>query len=87
MITKSYRVLGISLSSHGLPEFVATHDFKFPAYTDVSAEGTKLYRLHTTPEVIVVSPAGRVLASWKGAFLGRTKSDIEHFFSIHLPEV
>jgi hypothetical protein len=84
---KTYRVLGISLSSDGLAEFVARHNLNFPTYTGVSAEGARFYHLRVTPEVIVISPAGRVLASWRGAFVDRTKSDIEQFFSIRLPEV
>jgi hypothetical protein len=79
-------MIGISLSNDRLGDFVAEHHFSFPAFT-VSTEGLRAYRLKETPEVIVVSPAGKVLASWKGAFLGRTKAGIERFFAVHLPEI
>ena len=86
-IGKSYRVIGISLSADSVAEFVAEHKLTFPVFTNVSAKGLRLYKLGTTPETIVVSSAGTILASWKGAYVGRTKSDIEKFFSIRLPDV
>jgi len=84
---KSYRFLGISLSSEDLGEFVAGRGLTFPAYSGVSPAAMRLYHLGTTPEMIVISRSGVVAASWRGAFLGRTRSDIERFFSVRLPDI
>ncbi len=40
-----------------------------------------------TPQTIVVSSNGIVLASWNGAFLGRQKDTVEKLFNVRLPEV
>jgi hypothetical protein len=85
-IAPNYRVIGLSLSSDGLPEFLRTYPLDFPIYTGLPASAITAYRLQTTPETIVVSRSGRVVTSWNGAYIGIRKSLIERFFSIQFPQ-
>lgn len=40
-----------------------------------------------TPQTIVVSPKGVVIANWSGAYLGKHKEAIEEFFKVDLPDI
>jgi peroxiredoxin len=86
-IAQDYRVIGISLTSEDLPEYVAKNHFDFPVYTKPST-GTKTnYKLGATPRTIVVSPGGEVLKTWNGTYSGDLKPEIEDFFHVTLPGI
>lgn len=85
-ISTKYDFVGLSLSTQGLREFTPKYHDAFPVYGDISAETASAYRLTSTPETIVVSPEGTILALWRGAYTGATKSQVEEFFSAKLPE-
>ena len=59
-----------------------SHSMNFPVYDDLTPAAIATYHLGSTPETIVVSPAGRVLKSWSGAFVGDTKNSVERFFGL-----
>jgi peroxiredoxin len=80
-----YRLIGLSLSDAGLTEYVAKNDLKLPIYSRLSPETLKTYKLGGTPQTIVVSPGGRVLKNWVGAYVGQQKSEVEAFFHMSLP--
>jgi peroxiredoxin len=80
--SKRYRVIGLSLSGEGLADFLKAHPVNFPVYREPSRSIVTSLHLQTTPETIVISPAGTVLASWNGAYIGNTQSEIERFLSI-----
>jgi len=80
-----YRFIGLSLSSEGLREYAATHGLEIPIYTAPSPDTRKAYQLGGTPQTIVVSPEGRVLQDWMGAYVGDQKSQVEAFFHVSLP--
>lgn len=80
-----YRFIGLSLSDNALAEYVAKNDLKLPVYSDLSPEALKTYKLGSTPQTIVISPEGRVLQDWSGAYVGDQKSQIEAFFHVTLP--
>jgi peroxiredoxin len=82
-----YRFIGISLSEQGLPEYVAKNDLKLPVYSGLSPETLKTYKLGTTPQTIVISPEGKVLQDWVGAYMGNQKSQLEAFFNVSLPSL
>jgi hypothetical protein len=82
-----YRFLGLSLSEAQLAPYVAQSDFGFPVYSQVSKKTREAYRLGPTPELIVVSPEGRVLKAWRGAFLGPLATQIESYFKVKLPAI
>jgi hypothetical protein len=82
-----YRFIGLSLSEDTLAEYVATNDLKLPVYSGLSIDTKAAYKLSGTPQTIVVSPEGRVLQNWMGAYVGDQKSQIEAFFHVTLPGV
>jgi len=82
-----YRFVGLSLSKEGLSEYVASHELTIPIYTGLSNETKKSYKLGGTPQTIVVSPEGKVLQDWVGAYSGDQKSQVEAFFHATLPGI
>ena len=51
----------------------------------LSPETLKTYKLGSTPQTIVISPEGKVLQDWVGAYVGDQKSQVEAFFQVTLP--
>jgi peroxiredoxin len=82
-----YRFIGLSLSEETLAEYVAKNNLRLPVYSGLSAETLKAYRLGSTPQTIVISPEGKVLQDWGGAYVGQQKSEIEAFFHVTLPGI
>jgi hypothetical protein len=84
---KSYRFVGLSLDSNA----TAVRDYLHatgldltvllnPAPSVVAALG-----LGVTPHTLVVSPDGRLVRSWMGAFTGTNATDVESYFGLKLP--
>jgi peroxiredoxin len=76
-----YRFVGLALNGRGLQKFVTEHGLKVPVYEALDAPG-----FSSTPQTVVVSPEGGIMATWSGAFLGATKTEVERFFGVHLPD-
>ena len=81
-----YRLIGISLSTDGVAEFIKAHQMDFPVYSSPQAESASVYHLGATPETIVLSPSGTVLAAWRGAYVAAARTLVEKYFSVHLPD-
>ena len=82
-----YRLIGLSLSSAGLNEYVAQQGMDFPIYTNLSQQSIAAYHLGGTPATIVVSAEGKLLREWKGAYIGSSKREIEEYFGVSVPGV
>jgi peroxiredoxin len=80
-----YRFIGLSLSADALQEYVAKNDLKLPIYSGLSNETKAAYKLSGTPQTIVISPEGRVLQNWMGAYVGDQQKQVEAFFHVSLP--
>ena len=80
-----FRFIGISLAKEGLPDYVAKNGLAMPVFTELSDETKKAYGIGSTPHTIVVSPEGKVLQSWTGAYTGDKQKQVEGFFGIQLP--
>lgn len=85
-VEQSHRFIGISLSSDGLIEYANLHQLNFPIYKQPSQETIKQLGLGSTPQTIVISPQGKVLKSWSGAY-GSSKPEVESYFGLKLPGV
>ena len=83
--SSQYRVIGLSLSDEGLPEYVANNGLNLPIYFSLSKETKDAYKLSGTPQTIVISPEGKVLQDWAGAYVGDQKTQVEAFFHVSLP--
>jgi len=80
-----YRFIGLSLSKDGLSKYVAKNELRIPIYSGLSKEMERAYGLGGTPQTIVVSPEGRIVQNWVGAYVGGQKSQVEAFFRTSLP--
>lgn len=82
-----YRVVGIALTRQDLDLYLQEQKFQVPIYADIRSDVRDIYHLGGTPDTIVVSPAGKVLKVWHGAYQADTKRDIERFLQVHLPDI
>jgi len=80
-----YNVLGLSLTSEHLAEYIKSNALTFPVYSDPMPTVVSAYHLGGTPQTIVISPDGKVVKSWYGAYVGPAQVEVETFFAIHLP--
>jgi peroxiredoxin len=79
-----YRFIGVSTTAVS-PAFMRDHHLDFDVAVNVSEEIARQYGLAGTPQTIVVSPQGRVVKSWAGAYVGALAKDLGSFFTISLP--
>jgi peroxiredoxin len=85
--SEANRFIGLSLSEVGLAEYVRTNKLTIPVLTQLSSETINAYKLGGTPQTLVISPEGRVLKNWQGAWTNKQKSDIEAYFHVNLPGI
>jgi hypothetical protein len=64
---------------------VRAKDVPFPVFTNIPEQVGRLLRLGSTPETFVVSPDGKLLKVWVGAFRADTASAVESYFETKLP--
>ena len=82
---EAYRFVGLSLSNEKLKDYVAENKFEFPIYSALPENVIREYKLGPTPQTIVISPQGRVLQNWTGAYVDSQQAEVERFFGIQLP--
>lgn len=85
-VAQSYQFIGLSLSGLGLNEYIKSHQLDFPVYKQPSKEVIRRLDLGATPQTIVISPEGKVLKNWVGAY-GSSKPEIETYFGVQLPGI
>jgi peroxiredoxin len=81
----SFRFVGLSLVDDGVKEYAETHHLSFPIYSKLSAETIRTLGLGGTPQTIVVSPDGRIVKNWSGAYTESSRGEVEEYFQVHLP--
>jgi len=86
-LKNKYRFIGVSLDRDNgeLWKYLSSNDLQFPVYHSPSVTTWSKNKLGGTPQTIVVSPEGRILDDWSGAYTGATRAQIESFFNISLP--
>jgi len=84
-LTGKVRLIGVSLSSQRLQEYVAERRLRFPIYL-LDPEMADTYGLSSTPTTIVVGSDGIVRHSWQGAYSGTVKKAVENALGVALPE-
>jgi len=80
-----FRFIGLSLAESGLKEYVDRHHLNFPMYTRLTSGTISSLGLGGTPQTIVISPDGRVLKNWIGAYTEQLQPEVESYFGIQLP--
>ena len=81
----AFRVVGLALDNDDVAKYVETHHFTFPVYRGLTDDSMRMLGVGGTPQTIVVSPDGRVLKNWVGAFGALTQPEVEEFFNVQLP--
>lgn len=81
---KTYHFVGLSLTNEHLKEYAARSGIDFPVYS-VGTEAINALGLGNTPQTLIVSPDGKLLANWVGAYGGDLRVDIETYFAMKLP--
>lgn len=83
-----FRFIGISLTDIGLQPYVRTSSLGMSQYyATPSPDSVSEYKLWSTPTTLVISPKGKLLKSWLGAYVGTNKTEIESYFSAQLPKL
>lgn len=81
---RSFRFVAVSLAT--LPAgYRQGEDLGFEIVTHSNPVLLATYGVRGTPYTLVVSPQGRVLKAWPGAYGGAVRADVERFFHVQLP--
>lgn len=80
-----YRYIGLSITRDKLEEYLNSHEYGIPIYTDLSGNVKSTYKFGGTPQTIVVSTDGKVVRNWTGAYSGSLEQEIEQYFGVALP--
>ena len=81
----SYRFIALSLTDKDLKKYIADKQIDIPVFAKPTEEARQQYRLGSTPQTIVISPEGKVMENWLGAYNGAGQVEIEKFFGVNLP--
>ncbi len=79
-----FRVVGLATTRLGLAEYLARERLTLPVLADLDPAVASAYELTGTPTTIVVSPEGKVLRIWSGAYADGIREEIETFLGVHL---
>lgn len=82
-----FRYIGLSTLSIGLKEYVAQGHAPFPVYYFQSRSVRRELGIAATPETVVVSPAGKVMQVWTGAYMQSNLIRVQQFFHVTLPGI
>ncbi len=83
----TYCFIGLSLTDLHLKEYMDKHNLAIPIYTNPSSDAISGLGLGSTPQTIIISPQGKVLKNWLGAYNDALKAEVEGYFNLQLPGV
>jgi hypothetical protein len=81
---KDFRFIAISTGPNSSRAASNPEDLGFPIYGNVAQAAAVTYSLSSTPQTLVISPAGKLLRRWKGAYIGDQRVEIERYFGVKL---
>lgn len=86
-VASRFRVAALALDTdrEAIAHYVATNGLTLPVYTRLSSQTIEAYGLGSVPLTLVVSPEGKLLQRWRGAYTGPSRQEIEDFFDVSLP--
>jgi hypothetical protein len=79
------RFIGIATTGEGLPTSLEKLPLPFPIYVIDDPSELRQVDFLGTPQTVEISPSGKVVNNWVGAFQPSTAAAIEKRFAIHLP--
>lgn len=80
-----YEVISYSDDLRGLSTYVAMASHHVRVATDDTVNIRELLKLSGTPQTIEFDPGGVVVSNWHGAYVGRTRDEVERHFGVKLP--
>lgn len=80
-----FRFVGVSLTKEDLQSYLAHSKLPFETYHSPADEVKIAYGFNSTPSTVVISPAGKILQYWRGAYNDELQREVEEFFSVKLP--
>ncbi len=87
MLKTDYRIVGLSTTSEGLKEYLRKYKINYEVYTNPDPDKSRVFILSGTPTTFVVSSNGIIKETWRGAYVGKMKEDIEASMGIKLPGI
>lgn len=81
-----YRFIALAETSD-LRVTVAKHNLKFDVVGGLKGSDRHILGFTGTPQTVVISPEGRVLRTWTGAYGARVREEMEAYFDVALPPV
>lgn len=69
------------------PAYLNSRSVDLEVIQQLSGESIRALRLGGTPQTVVVSGSGKVVAYWTGAYIGGVASQVEEHFGVSLPGV
>jgi hypothetical protein len=79
-----YRLVGISLSNNDLRQYMDRHGLVFPVYIRPAALAFEPFRIQGTPQTVLISAEGRIIANWTGAYMDEIRRSIQETLAIQL---
>ena len=80
-----YQFIGLSLQKDSAYKYSEEKDISFPVYYNPSDSNRVEYNFRSTPSTYVISPEGKVVGFWSGAYGNEMLKDVEDFFGLKLP--
>jgi peroxiredoxin len=82
---KSFRVVGVSILSEGVKEYVDKYEFtNLPIIADPDPQNRVAYEMNLTPQTILIGPDGKVENVWTGLIQGKEREEIEQSLGVKL---
>jgi hypothetical protein len=81
---RKYRFIALT-TADDVQEFVRRRSLGVEVYTGLRASDVEAYGLRGTPQTIVLSPTGRALVAWRGAYNDGLRTRIERYLRVRLP--
>lgn len=86
-IGDTHNVVGLSLSTRGLGEWLKLNDMRLTIWIEPDPDAIGSYRLNYTPTTLVISPEGRVIRYWTGAYTDAIVEEMSAHFGVALTSV
>jgi len=83
-VNPRFSFVGLSTTETGLKESITKEPLGFPVFTSTSRAGLLNFGVSSTPTTMVISPQGRVLRRWKGAYIGTQLKAVDEYFGVRL---
>jgi len=79
-----YQIVGLATNRQDLEAYLLKEHLTLPVLAGVDSTLVTAYHLGATLTTIVISPDGKVLRVWTGAYRENTRHQIESFLGVHL---